>query len=65
MKKKSRDQFWLMLGIFNALAMVYPVSVYLHAVNDEDQILAVLVLLALGLLLAIIDTVTIAVAYSR
>jgi len=62
-KGKPRDEFWLVLGILNVLAMVYPTSVYLWADSIEDQVLAVFVLFGVGLLLAIVDTLSIAVAY--
>jgi uncharacterized membrane protein len=64
-KAKSRDEFWLVLGILNLLAMVHPISVYLRADSIEDQILAVFALFGVGMLLAIVDTVTIVVAYSQ
>jgi hypothetical protein len=64
-KAKSRDGFWLVLGILNLLAIVYPISVYVQADSIEDQILAVFVLFGVALLLAIVDTVNIAVAYSQ
>jgi uncharacterized membrane protein YhaH (DUF805 family) len=62
-KPKSRDEFWLVLGTLNVLAMVYPTSLYLRAASTEDQILGLAVLIGLGLLLAIIDTVSVMVAY--
>jgi hypothetical protein len=64
-KNKSKDQFWLVLGTLNVLAMLYPMSSYLQADADEEKILAVCVLIGLALLLAIIDTVSIVVAYSQ
>jgi len=63
-KKKSKDQFWFTLGTLNLLAMTYPISAYLRADSMEEQILAISVLVGLGLLLAIVDTVSIAVTYS-
>lgn len=62
-KQKSKDEFWLVLATLNVLAMVYPTSAYLRADSMEDQILAVFVLCGLGLVLAILDTVSIAFAY--
>ncbi len=62
-KGKSTDEFWLVLGVLNVLAMVYPTSVYLRTDSAEDQIFAAFVLVGLGLFLAIIDTVSIVVAY--
>jgi hypothetical protein len=45
--------------------MIYPMSCYLQADSMENQIMAVSVLCGVGLLLAIADTVSIAVAYSQ
>jgi len=63
-KQKSRENFWLMLGLINLLAMVYPVSSYLRA-DGMDQVLWVCVLLGIGLVLAIVDTISIVVSYSQ
>jgi hypothetical protein len=62
-KQKGREDFWLTLGLINLAAVVYPMSCYLQADSMEDQILAVCVLSGVGLLLAIVDTVSIAVSY--
>ena len=64
-RAKSREDFWLVLGLINLLAMLYPMNCFLRADSMEDQIVAVFVLLGLGLLLAIVDTVSIVVAYSE
>jgi len=64
-KQKAREDFWLILGLINLVAMIYPMSCYLHADSMENQIMAVFVLCGVGLLLAIADTVSIAVAYSQ
>jgi uncharacterized membrane protein len=64
-KQKANDNLWFVLGMINILAVVYPISSYLKADSIEDQVLAVSVLVGVGLVLAIIDTVTIAVAYSQ
>ena len=47
------------------IAIAYPIGTYLRADSMEDQILAVSVLVGVGLLLAIVDTVSIAVRYSN
>lgn len=62
-KNKTKDQFWYTLGSVNVIAMAYPVGTYLRADSMEDQILAVAVLVGVALLLAIVDTVSIAVSY--
>ena len=64
-KQKTKDDFWFVLGITNMLAMVYPTSLYLRANGMENQVLAAFVLFGAGLLLAIVDTVSIVVAYSQ
>jgi len=63
-KAKSKGEFWFVFGILNALAMVYPTSSYLRADSTEDQIVALAVLFGVGLVLAIVDTVSIVVTYS-
>lgn len=64
-KPKPKEDFWLMLGLINLLAVVYPMSCYLQADGMEDQILGIFMLCGVGLLLAIVDTISIAVAYSQ
>ena len=64
-KQKDRGDFWLILGLINLVAVVYPMSCYLQADGLEDQILTISVLCGVGLLLAIVDTISIAVAYSQ
>jgi hypothetical protein len=39
-KAKSKNEFWFVFGILNALAMVYLMSRYLRADSTEDQIVA-------------------------
>ena len=63
-KNKTKEQFWAILGSLNIIAMAYPIGTYLRADTMEDQILAVSVLVGVGLLLAIVDTVSIVVSYS-
>jgi len=63
-KQKDRGDFWLILGLVNLVAVVYPISCYLQADSLEDQILAISVLCGVGLLLAIVDTISIVVTYS-
>ena len=64
-KQKAREDFWLILGLINLVAMIYPMSCYLQADSTENQMMAVFVLCGVGLLLAIVDAVSIAVAYSQ
>jgi hypothetical protein len=62
-KNKTREQFWCGLGSLNMIAMAYPIGTYLRADSMEDQVLAISLVVGVGLLLAIIDTVSIVVSY--
>jgi hypothetical protein len=64
-KQKARDNFWFVLGIINLLIMIYPLNCYMQADSGEDHLVAVLILVAAGLVLAIINAVSITVAYSQ
>jgi len=63
-KKKTKEQFWYVLGSLNVVALAYPIGRYMRADSMEDQILAACVLVGAGLLLAIVDTISITVSYS-
>lgn len=63
-KTKTKEEFWYLLASLNILAIAYPISAYLRADSIEDQILGVSLLVGVVLLLAILDTVSIAVSYS-
>jgi hypothetical protein len=62
-KTKTKEQFWYVLGSLNIVAMAYPIGTYLRADSAEDQVLGVCLLVGVGLLLGILDTVSIAVSY--
>jgi hypothetical protein len=64
-KQKARDDFWFVLGIINLLIMIYPLNCYLQADSSEDHLMSVLIIIAATLVLAIIDAVSITVAYSQ
>lgn len=63
--QKGRENFWFVLGLINLLAVLYPISCFLQADSMEDRILGVFALCGVGLLLGIVDTVSIAVSYSQ
>jgi hypothetical protein len=65
LNKKPSHQFWLLLGMLNILALVYPTNLYLGADNDLEQLLGIFVLIGAGLLLVIIDMVSILSAYTH
>lgn len=59
MQKKNRDpKRWLILALLNVLAIAYPVNLYLQAGDDKSQLLAAVVLVGVGFLLAVGDLVT-------
>jgi len=64
-KKKPGDLFWAVLGMFNLLVVCYPVGLCLQVEDDLERLLATFVLIGAGLLLAIVDTVSIVIAYSE
>ncbi len=61
---KPSIRFWTLLGIINALAIVYPVQMALRADGRMDSFMATVVLIFVLFLLAIIDVISIVVAYS-
>jgi hypothetical protein len=63
--QKTRVNFWPRLAVINFIPVVLSMSCYLQLDSMEDQIMAVPVLVGVGLLLPIIDTISIVVAYSQ
>jgi len=64
-KQKTREDLWLVLGLINVLALVYPMISYLRADSIEDQVLSVGLLIGVSLILVIFDTVSVAATYSK
>jgi len=64
-QKTQKTRFWLILTIINIAAMIYPVSLYARADSNDTQLFAALVLVGVGFLLAITDTVSAVVTYIR
>lgn len=64
-RQKTRENFWLRLALINFIPIVLCMSCYLQVDSAEDQIMAVRVLVGVGLSLAIIDVISIAIAYSQ
>src|SRR5271166_649455 len=61
----QKTRFWVILAIINIAAMIYPVSLYAQADSNDTQLFAALVLVGVGFLLAITDTVSAVVTYIR
>ncbi len=64
-RQKTRENFWPRLTLINFIAIVLSMSCYLQVDSAEDQIMAVRVLVGVGLSLATIDVISIAIAYSQ
>ena len=64
-KKKHGDLFWLILGSFNLLVVCYPLTLCLKAGDDLERLLAAFAMIGAGLLLVIVDTVSIVIAHSK
>jgi hypothetical protein len=62
-RKSSRTRFWTVLAIINVAVMAYPVAMYIRADSNDSQFYAALVVLGIGFLLAIMDTVSGLVVY--
>lgn len=59
MQKTKRDpKRWLIVTLLNVLAIAYPINLYLQAGDDKSQLLAAVVLVGVGFLLAVGDLVT-------
>jgi len=56
--KKHDPKRWLILALLNVLAITYPINLYLQAGDDQSQLLASVLLVGTGALLAIGDVVT-------
>jgi hypothetical protein len=65
LKKKHGDLFWLVLGMFNLLVVCYALNLCLKAGDDLERLLATFVMIGTGLLLVIVDTVSIVIAHSK
>ena len=64
-KKNPGDLFWLLLGVFNVLAASFPLKLCLEAEDDLERLLAILAVIGVGLLVTIVDAVSIVIAYSK
>lgn len=62
-QKTPKTQFWLILALINVAALIYPIGMYVHADSNDAKLFAMLVVLAVGFVLAITDTVGALVAY--
>ena len=63
-KKGPTGRFWSVLSTLNVLAMVYPVILSRQADSEGAQLVATCVLVVVVFLLAIIDSISILLAYA-
>ena len=61
--QRPKNQFWLVLGALNALAMSYPISIYRSADGGDAQLFAALLMIGILFVLGVADTVGIVFAY--
>jgi hypothetical protein len=59
---ETKNQFWLVLGALNVLAMIYPIVLVYRADQIDAKLLAAVVLVVAILLLAVGDAVSIVIA---
>ncbi len=64
-RKTSRTRFWTTLAIINVAAMVYPLNLYVQAESNEARLVAAMIVLGVGFVLAITDTVSAIVTYMQ
>jgi len=64
MQKTSRKPtFWTVLAMVNVVAMMYPVHMYVNADSNDQQIFALIMLLGIGFVLAVVDSLSVLGAY--
>jgi uncharacterized membrane protein len=59
---KPSTRFWLLLGLVNLFAIVYPVHLLRRAADMPETLLATVVLMVVFFLLAVADLVSIFIA---
>ena len=63
-RTNERTKFWAILAIVNIAAIVYPISLDTNAESSDQQMMALLVLVGKGLVLAVVDGVSAVIAYA-
>ena len=56
-------RFWAILAVVNLAILAYPVQLYMQADSGDAQLLAVVIVLGVGFVLAVMDTVSAIMRY--
>ena len=66
MQNKKRDpKRWVILALVNVLVILYPVSLYCQASDDQSTLVGACALVGAAFLLAIGDLVTVFLAFAE
>jgi len=66
MRNKKRDpKRWVILALVNVLVILYPVSLYCQAGDDQSTLVGACALVGAAFLLAIADLLTIVLAFAE
>ena len=66
MRNKKRDpKQWVILALVNVLVIMYPVSLYCQASDDQSTLVGACALVGAAFLLAIGDLVTVFLAFAE
>lgn len=66
MRNKKRDpKRWVILALVNVLVILYPVSLYCQAGDDQSTLVGACALVGAAFLLAIGDLLTMALAFAE
>ena len=63
-RNQSKAKFWTILVIANLLTLIYPVNLLIGSDGQDGTVVAVVALAIVGFILAIADTISVALAYS-
>ena len=62
-RRNGKVKFWTVLALINIAAMIYPISLYIGAQENDDRGFSLLILVSAVFLLGITDIVSALVAY--
>ncbi len=66
MRNKKRDpRWWVILALINVLVILYPVSLYCQASDDQSTLVGACALVGAAFLLAIADLLTVVLAFAE
>lgn len=62
--KAATGKFWLTLSAINLIALLYPVIALVQSDNASGQFVAAFVVIAVIAILALVDAIAVAIAYT-